>query len=403
MTNEVWEAFAHGAARDRVAGYFESRDPRHPGQSWAVRFEDPDAVVTLHRNHGAAQWEDAVARLRRSDPSAALIGFLGFDAVSLFDPLYGAPPETAPFPLGEFAVVRRTRVRRVSGPPRPSRSKAPLRSSPRLEPEEGSLSRREFEAGVRHLKSAIFAGEAYQVVLAHRRRFERPEDLLERAAQLRERERFEFFYYLKFADTEVIGASPESVVEMVDGRAFINPIAGTRPTPIPRHRLALRADPKELAEHRMLVDLARNDLGHVARPGSVRLVERERRVRYARLEHLVSRVACRLTEGAGAAEVLPAAFPAGTVTGAPKIRATRLLRAEEKTWRGPYGGAVGAVFGGGRASFALAIRSAFTHRDSLYTAAGAGVVAGSEPAREYQETLAKLAEVEATLVGRRAL
>jgi anthranilate synthase component I len=149
----------------------------------------------------------------------------------------------------------------------------------------------------------------------------------------------------------------------------------------------------------MLVDLARNDLGRVAVPGSVRVLWKERRVRYARLEHLVSRVGARLRRGVGPWDVLAAAFPAGTVSGAPKIRATELLRREEKSWRGPYGGTVGLLRSGGRAEWALAIRSGFAAGPRLYTAAGAGIVHASDPAREYDETLAKLAMVESTLVA----
>jgi len=149
----------------------------------------------------------------------------------------------------------------------------------------------------------------------------------------------------------------------------------------------------------MLVDLARNDLGAVARPGTVDLVWEERRFRYARLEHLVSRVAGRLTPGAGAWRALTAAFPAGTVSGAPKIRATELLRSEEATWRGPYGGTVALLRPGGEADFALTIRSGFAAGSRLYTAAGAGIVHRSRPEREFHETLTKLAHTEAALVG----
>jgi len=238
------------------------------------------------------------------------------------------------------------------------------------------------------------------VVLSHRREWPRPDDLIQKAARLRRTERFAFFYYLKFGDREVVGATPESVAEVEGDRAYVNPIAGTLPTRFSgRRRLPLSRDPKELAEHRMLVDLARNDLGRVSRPGSVRLVWEERRERYARLEHLVSRVGGHVRKGVGAWEVLGAAFPAGTVSGAPKIRATQLLRREERTWRGPYGGTVALVRPHGRADFALTIRTAFAAGPRLYTAAGAGIVHRSRPTREFNETMAKLSHLEATLLG----
>jgi anthranilate synthase component 1 len=216
---------------------------------------------------------------------------------------------------------------------------------------------------------------------------------------LRRSERFAFFYYLKVGGREILGATPESVAEVHGTRAQVNPIAGTLPRAAAEGRRALQNDPKELSEHRMLVDLARNDLGRVARPGSVRLLWKERRVRYARLEHLVSRVGARLSPGVGPWDVLRATFPAGTVSGAPKIRATEWLRREERTWRGPYAGTVGLIRPGGRADWALAIRGGFAAEDDLYTAAGAGVVYGSRANREFDETLVKLSQVEATLVG----
>lgn len=149
----------------------------------------------------------------------------------------------------------------------------------------------------------------------------------------------------------------------------------------------------------MLVDLARNDLGRIARPGSVRLGWTERRLRVARMEHLVSRVEATLSRGVGAWEALAATLPAGTVSGAPKIRATELLRSQERTWRGPYAGAVGWVSARNRADWALGIRTGFAAGDRLYTAAGAGIVHRSRPRREYAETLAKLALVESVLTG----
>jgi anthranilate synthase component 1 len=267
-------------------------------------------------------------------------------------------------------------------------------------PREDSLPGPAYRRSVRHLIEQIRSGEAFQVVLAHRRSWDRPEDLIDRAGELRASERAAYFYYLKFGDREIVGASPESVVEVEGRRVRVNPIAGTRPLGREgRGRRPLTRDLKELAEHRMLVDLARNDLGRIARPGSVRLRWTERRLRVARMEHLVSRVEASLRDGVGAWEALSATLPAGTVSGAPKIRATQLLRAEERTWRGPYAGAVGWISARNRADWALTIRTGFAAGNRLYTAAGAGIVHRSEPHREYTETLAKLALIESILAG----
>jgi anthranilate synthase component I len=314
----------------------------------------------------------------------------------LFEPLLKRVPPGSPFPLGEWALVSHFRRRPVHPSPVRSRRSSPDR---RPEPRGDTLPATKFERSVARLREAIGAGEAFQVVLSHRRSWKRPEDLLDRATLLRARERFAYFYYLRFGEREIVGASPESVLETRLGRAFLHPIAATRP----RHRVAgrtlLHHDPKELAEHRMLVDLARNDLGRISRPGSVRVAWEEHLERFARLEHLVSRVEGVLLPSVGPWTALAATFPAGTVSGAPKIRATELIRREERTWRGPYAGAVGLIQGNGDAAWALTIRSGFTRGDELFTAAGAGIVWHSEPRREFHETLLKLEELERSLVG----
>lgn len=342
----------------------------------------------------------------------AWVGYVGFDAVGLFEPLlFASTPVGSPYPLAIFD--RYERVERGVPRPRPSGSATPeLPPAPRVGSPQDTSSPARFERSVERLREAIYDGEAFQVVLAHRRERAFRGSLLAVADRLRRSERFAYLYYLRFEDAldrgsgplEIVGASPESVVEVRQGTVAINPIAGTRPFPAvtrgPRARLPLDKDPKELAEHRMLVDLARNDLGKIAEVGSVRLSRREVRVPYARLEHLVSRVVARLPPGTGAVSALLSAFPAGTVSGAPKIRATELLRREERTWRGPYGGAVGLLHDAGDGEFALAIRSAFAARGRVHTAAGAGIVHLSEPRREWEETLVKLSMVEHALSGR---
>jgi anthranilate/para-aminobenzoate synthase component I len=390
----LWDDFAAVAPDREVAGYFERAPSDGSPLGLALAFDRTDEVVVIDRKNGLAGLDRATDRFLH-DPRSAVFGYVGFDAVGLFEPALARFPAGDPFPLGELAFVRNARVARTPIP-----GGRPYRTFPAGRPSRDSLSSRPFARSVRRLVDAIRAGEAFQVVLAHRREWPRPSDLLARAACLRATERFAFFYYLKFGGREIVGASPESVVEVRGDRAFVNPIAGTLPRGGPRRpRLPLHRDPKELAEHRMLVDLARNDLGSVSRAGSVALVWEERRQRFARLEHLVSRVRGQLKKGVGPWEALAATFPAGTVSGAPKIRATELLRQEEATWRGPYGGAVALLRPHRQADFALAIRSAFAHGNRLYTAAGAGIVHRSEPAREFDETLSKLEHVEATLVG----
>ncbi len=393
---DPWTRFEAAAARAETAGYFERAPDRRGRGGYAAWFDRAERLPPIRGIDDLADVRRRIDRHLAGGPGRAAMGFFGFDAYSLFDPGLALPPTTGPFPIGEFllpgSVHRsppRAAVERPVSPP----------GQPAPPPRRDSLPARRFERAVERLQQEIRRGEAFQVVLAHRREWRRPDDLLRRAGRLRAAERFAYFYYLRAGDREIVGASPEAVVEVDGRRARVQPIAGTRPRPATAGRRPLYRDRKELAEHRMLVDLARNDLGRIAVPGSVRLPWRERRLRLARLEHLVSRVEARLAPGRTAWDALAATFPAGTVSGAPKLRATELLRREERTWRGPYAGAVGWLRRGGDADWALLIRSAFAAGPSLYTAAGAGIVYASEPRREYAETEAKLAVLEAAVAG----
>ncbi|MCI4353445.1 MAG: chorismate-binding protein [Thermoplasmata archaeon] len=395
---DPWPEFVAASERSDCAGYFERGLAPGLAGRWAASFTEPDDTWTLHPRDTPEDLDARTRRQLRGDAGRTLIGYVGFDATSMFEPLVARAPRGSPFPLGEWALVPRLRFRRVERPGSPNRH---VSHGELPTPLVDTLPRVQFERSVGKLREAVGAGEAFQVVLSHRRTWHRPEDLLDRLTLLRARERFAYFYYLKFGDREILGASPESVLETQNHRAYLSPIAATRPRRRSGGRAALHRDPKELAEHRMLVDLARNDLGRVSVPGRVRLVWEERLERFARLEHLISRVEGTLPPSVGPWSALAATFPAGTVSGAPKIRATHLLRREERTWRGPYAGAVGLIRGNGDAAWALAIRGAFIHRDRLHTAAGAGIVWHSQPPREFHETLLKLEELETTLVGSR--
>ncbi len=393
---DPWAAFERRAEDADAAGYFESAARPGQGAGRATSFTSVDEVRLLDARSSPRDEAGRSERFLGAGPGRAVVGFLGFDAYGLFEPRATRFASGSPFPIGAFAFVRHPDRHPVPRRRRPPRA----RGRPTARPLEDSLPAARYARSVGRLVEEIRNGEAYQVVLAHRRAWRRPPDLLARAGRLRATERFAFFYYLRLGDVEIAGATPESVVEVAGDRAYLNPIAGTIPRGRGRAgRVPLAVDPKELSEHRMLVDLARNDLGSVARPGSVRLLSRERLERYATLDHLVTRVGARLRRGVGPWDVLGAAFPAGTVCGAPKIRATELLRREEASWRGPYSGTVGLLEAHGRADWALAIRTGFAAGNRLYTAAGAGIVYRSQPTREFQETLTKLAQVESVLAG----
>jgi anthranilate synthase component 1 len=201
-------------------------------------------------------------------------------------------------------------------------------------------------------------------------------------------------YYLRMGELKVVGSSPEILVRLEGDRIDLRPIAGTRPRGAGeaedrRLEQELLADPKERAEHIMLVDLGRNDVGKVAQVGSVEVPALMTVERYSHVMHLVSHVRGRLEPGRDAYDVLRACFPAGTVTGAPKVRAMEIIEELEPTRRGPYAGAVGYVSFSGNLDTCITIRTIVFARGVATIQAGAGIVADSEPEREYEETMNK--------------
>lgn len=260
---------------------------------------------------------------------------------------------------------------------------------------ESSYTREAFEADVRRIKEDIAAGEAFQVVLSQRLavRLEVPPFDLYRA--LRSLNPSPYLYFLELDGITLVGSSPEVLVRVEDGRVTVRPIAGTRPrgrTPEEDDALAeeLLADEKERAEHLMLVDLGQNDVSRVAKHDSVRVPEYMVVERYSHVLHLVSQVEGELREGLSAVDAFRACFPAGTVSGAPKVRAMQIIDELEPVRRGPYAGAVGYfAYGGQTMDTAIAIRTLVASGDRAWVQAGAGIVADSVPATEYAETLAK--------------
>jgi len=203
-----------------------------------------------------------------------------------------------------------------------------------------------------------------------------------------------YMFYLDLGDFQVVGASPEILVRLERGAVTVRPIAGTRPRGATREEdidleRELLADPKERAEHVMLVDLGRNDVGRVAATGTVRLAEKMLVERYSHVMHIVSNVEGRLREGLDGIDVLRAAFPAGTVSGAPKVRAMEIIDELEPDKRGLYAGAVGYLGFNGDMDMAIAIRTAVVKDGQMHVQAGAGIVADSIPENEWQETRAK--------------
>jgi anthranilate synthase component 1 len=269
---------------------------------------------------------------------------------------------------------------------------------------DASLGRDEYVHAVEVAKDAIAAGEAIQVVLARRQSFDLPTDPATGRAldgiglyrSLRRVNPSPYLFFVRVPAFEVVGASPELLVQVDGDKLSTHPIAGTRPrgaTPAEDQLLAeqLERDPKERAEHVMLVDLGRNDLGRVARPGSVTVSKYMDVERYSHVLHLVSHVEGRLRPDLDALDALRAVFPAGTLSGAPKVRAMQLIAAAEGERRGLYGGAVGYLGYDGNLDTAITIRSAVLREGRAHVHTGAGIVAGSVPEKEFEETEHKAA------------
>ncbi|WIM05425.1 MAG: anthranilate synthase component I [Candidatus Nitricoxidivorans perseverans] len=251
-----------------------------------------------------------------------------------------------------------------------------------------------FKAAVRRAKQYIVDGDVMQVVLAQRmsRPFAASPLALYRC--LRTLNPSPYMFYFDFGDFHVVGASPEILVRLEDGMITLRPIAGTRKRGANAEQDAalaeeLLADPKERAEHLQLLDLGRNDVGRVAQTGSVRVTEQYVIERYSHVMHIVSNVEGRLKEGEDAVSVLKASFPAGTVSGAPKVRAMEIIDELEPTKRGIYAGAVGYLGFNGDMDLAIAIRTAVVKDGRIFVQAGAGIVADSDPDSEWHETLNK--------------
>ena len=262
-------------------------------------------------------------------------------------------------------------------------------------PAESSMPPGAYAEGVERVREHIRAGDAFQVVLAQRFRTPTQVDALDVYRVLRATNPSPYMYLLRFEGREspfdVVGSSPEALVTVTGATAVVHPPAGTRPRGASEEedqRLAasLLADPKERAEHVMLVDLARNDLGRVCVPGSVEVPDFMRVELYSHVMHLVSTVSGALIPEADALDVFDATFPAGTVSGAPKPRAMEIIESLEPTRRALYAGTVGYVDASGDMDMAIAIRTAVLHQGMAYVQAGAGIVADSDPATEEAET-----------------
>jgi anthranilate synthase component 1 len=360
--------------------------------------------------------------------AGGLVGFLSYDAVQLFEPRVPiANGDELGFPDALFMdfdrlvvfdnrrhsmhVVAEVRCGRGDDPrvlyghalgrieatlrtlsrPLRDRRPRPAGGAATLVPRTG---RRAFEAAVRRAQEYVQAGDCQQIVLSQRFDAEVGVAPFDVYRALRRVNPSPYLFFLKDGDRALVGSSPETLIKLEDGEVTLRPIAGTRkrgadPAEDLRLEQELRADPKENAEHVMLVDLGRNDVGRVAAIGSVRVTQLKTVERYSHVMHLVSEVKGRLRDGLSAVDVLRAGFPAGTVTGSPKVRAMEIIDELEPARRGPYAGAVGYFDRGGDMEMCIAIRTLLQKGRRVSVQAGAGLVYDSVPAAEYQETVNK--------------
>jgi anthranilate synthase component I len=351
-----------------------------------------------------AEAEGAVAA------GSAVVGYLGYDHVTVLEPKVPLPEPGAGLPESRFVVastlvrfdhvrsvaevlagdpgeVAQRLARNVLAPPRRGLQRARTQRFP---------SREAYEDGVRRAKELIRAGDAYQIVLSQRA--ERPTDAspLDLYRALRRVNPSPYHFLLELGELALVGSSPETLVKLDGRRASLNPIAGTT-EPGEGDAELLLASEKDRAEHVMLVDLGRNDLSRVCRSGTVRIGRFLEPERYSHVTHLVSEVAGELLPDRTAFDLLRACFPAGTVSGAPKVRAMQIVSELEGYRRGPYAGAVGYALPDGSFDTCIAIRTVVLADGVARLQAGAGIVADSDPAAEHRECLNKLAALEAAL------
>ena len=416
--------------------------------------ENGDRLEVEHADPFAAA-ADLISSYRPPDPgelgdaalpplAGGLVGYFGYDLVRRLEDLPDAPPDDLGLPDMAFLLADTVLVfdhlkhritvvanafvegRDVDGPYRRAVERiaavkekllAPLPASayglaedhevegggaaqaagrPQARPVTSSMTREQYEGGVERIREYIHAGDAFQVVLSQR--FSTPVDVAPFSIYrgLRAVNPSPYLYYIAFDDFALCGSSPEPLITVQNGEAETRPIAGTRrrgATAAEDKALIadLLADEKERAEHVMLVDLGRNDLGRVCVPGTVRLDEFMSMELYSHVIHMVSSVRGELAPGCSPIDALKAAFPAGTVSGAPKVRAMQILDELETVRRGPYAGAIGYLSYGGDLDTCICIRTVVVKDGTAYLQAGAGIVADSDPAKEYEETRNKAA------------
>jgi anthranilate synthase component 1 len=394
---------------DVITQQFDVEDPLGWIEQYQAQFVVPD-VPDLPRITGG------------------LVGYFGYDTVRYIEPKLGKNPHPDPIDnpdillmvtdelvvfdnlSGHLSVIvlvdpeqadsRQTGLKRLADvharlrsgmPERPARHSAKVVNESDF---SSGFTEKAYKDAVRQIIDYITQGECMQVVLSQRLSIPYKAPALDLYRALRALNPSPYMFYLDLGDHYVVGASPEILVRLEDSEVTVRPLAGTRPrgeneTEDKANETSLLEDPKELAEHLMLIDLGRNDIGRIAQTGSVEVTDKFSIERYSHVMHIVSNVVGRLKPGMSPLDVLKATFPAGTLSGAPKVRAMEIIQELEPVKRGVYSGAVGYLSWNGNMDTAIAIRTAVIKDDTLHVQAGAGIVYDSDPESEWQETHAK--------------
>jgi anthranilate synthase component I len=335
------------------------------------------------------------------------VGYINYDAVRFWEDLPAKnSKKISKFPLMEFGIyddgilfnhkenqayyffLNESRIEEVQEKVARAKNKAARFSYSRL---HRNMTKKQFVKMVSTAKRYIYNGDIFQVVLAKSTRFTVKGNLIGLYAELRQLNPSPYMYMLKMSNRCIIGSSPEMLIRVTKDHIETFPIAGTRPVVRDEKkneelRQDLLKDEKEVAEHTMLVDLARNDLGRVCEFGTVKVEEFMTVKQFSHVQHIVSHVVGRLRKGFDSYNSFRAVFPAGTVSGAPKVRAMEIIDELEPTFRGPYAGALGYFSFNGSCDFAITIRSLFVNGTNAYIESGAGIVIDSDPEREWAET-----------------
>ncbi|RLA10198.1 MAG: anthranilate synthase component I [Gammaproteobacteria bacterium] len=409
--------------RIKVSGHQVTLERDGEIEHWQV--EDPLAWIDEYQTQFRVAPADGLPRF-----SGGLVGYFGYDTIRYVEPRLG--PNTKPDPIGVpdillmlaeevvvfdnlsgslYAIVHA----HAEGPKTLAWAEArldqlieqleqPLKEYPQSLPVSGltdahsnfnaSFTQQGFEDAVERVKRYIVDGDVMQVVPSQRMSIDFTAPPIDLYRALRYLNPSPYMFHLQLDDFAVVGASPEVLTRLEDGVLTVRPIAGTRPRGQDTeqdllYERELMEDPKELAEHLMLIDLGRNDVGRVAEIGSVEVTETMVVERYSHVMHIVSNVEGKVRDGMTAIDALRATFPAGTLTGAPKVRAMEIIDELEPVKRGVYSGAVGYIGWSGNMDTAIAIRTAVIKDDTLHVQAGGGIVADSVPATEWEETLNK--------------